>query len=407
MNISFIGAGKLGLPLASLIAENNKVLLIDKNQTLINNLKEKRFNFNEKDLNIYIKKNYDNFLDFTSSYEKIFSQTSETIILVNTQLGEDGYSDEIVIDVFNEICEHFKTFQGEPHHFILSSTVLPGTIDRIINLLEEKTFKKYQKDFHFSYVPDFVKLGSVIHDFKYPEFFLVGSDSDEAFKRCLLAWHKVHQNNPPIRNLSLVETEIAKVSLNAYIVNKISFANHIQLISSSLGANPKNITDVIGLDSRIGNKFFNPGTPYGGTCFPRDAVAFEKFSQKQGFEALNMTFSSKVNEEILNLIYSKINSASSVLILGISFKQDTDVTVGSPSLNLIDKLLSDEKKVFFYDFMVTSLDEDRYSSLSTSKDIEELIDSSEAVVIMHPDQRFKSLNFKEKIVVDPWGITLN
>ena len=108
MKISFIGAGKLGLPLASILAKNNKILLIDKNKNLISALTEKKYHFNEKDLNQLLNNNYSNFIDFTSSYEHIFSKTTHTIILVNTQLGSDGYSDELVLDVINELCTFYK-----------------------------------------------------------------------------------------------------------------------------------------------------------------------------------------------------------------------------------------------------------------------------------------------------------
>ena len=275
MKISFIGAGKLGLPLASILAKNNKILLIDKNKNLISALTEKKYHFNEKDLNQLLNNNYSNFIDFTSSYEHIFSKTTHTIILVNTQLGSDGYSDELVLDVINELCTFYKEDIKKRHHFILSSTVLPGTINKLINVIEESTGKKYIEDFDFSYVPDFVKLGSVINDFKNPEFFLIGTKTNNAFEEVLQIWENVHENNTPIKKLSLEETEIAKVSLNAYIVNKISFANFLQLICDNLDIDAKNITDVIGLDSRIGNKFFSPGAPYGGTCFPRYSLAFE------------------------------------------------------------------------------------------------------------------------------------
>ena len=92
---------------------------------------------------------------------------------------------------------------------------------------------------------------------KIQNFFLIGTKTNNAFEEVLQIWENVHENNTPIKKLSLEETEIAKVSLNAYIVNKISFANFLQLICDNLDIDAKNITDVIGLDSRIGNKFFS------------------------------------------------------------------------------------------------------------------------------------------------------
>ena len=233
--------------------------------------------------------------------------------------------------------------------------MLPGTINKLINVIEESTGKKYIEDFDFSYVPDFVKLGSVINDFKNPEFFLIGTKTNNAFEEVLQIWENVHENNTPIKKLSLEETEIAKVSLNAYIVNKISFANFLQLICDNLDIDAKNITDVIGLDSRIGNKFFSPGAPYGGTCFPRDALAFEKFANDHNYNALNMEFSKSVNLSVLENLYKQLEKFNKVSIFGVSFKQDTDVLVGSPSIDLIRLLIKNNKKVGYFDYIVKDL----------------------------------------------------
>jgi len=404
MKISFIGAGKLGLPLASILAKNNEILLIDKNKNLINTLIEKKYHFNEKDLNQLLNNNYSNFIDFTSSYEHIFSKTTHTIILVNTQLGSDGYSDELVLDVVNELCTFYKEDIKKRHHFILSSTVLPGTINKLINVIEESTEKKYLEDFDFSYVPDFVKLGSVINDFKNPEFFLIGTKTNNAFEEVLQIWENVHENNTPIKKLSLEETEIAKVSLNAYIVNKISFANFLQLICDNLDIDAKNITDVIGLDSRIGNKFFSPGAPYGGTCFPRDALAFEKFANDHNYKALNMEFSKSVNLSVLENLYKQLEKFNKVSIFGVSFKQDTDVLVGSPSIDLIRLLIKNNKKVGYFDYIVKDLGVEGLDSVVSHDDPQITIDKSEAIVLMHNDKRFQNLNFNDVKVFDPWRV---
>ena len=86
-------------------------------------------------------------------------------------------------------------------------------------------------------------------------------------------------NDPPEKSLTLEEAEVSKVSLNTFIVNKIAFVNFLgQLCDGMNNVNVHNITDVIGLDKRIAPYFFKFGTPYGGTCFPRDTMAFIKFA---------------------------------------------------------------------------------------------------------------------------------
>ena len=128
MNISFIGLGKLGLPLATLLAEDNNLICIDKNKDLINSLNKNTFEFNENGLKEIFIKNKKN-MEFTFEVETdIFEKTDSTIILVNTQLGDDGYSDKSVDLVFEQIGSIYGEVEKKFHHFILSSTVCPDQL---------------------------------------------------------------------------------------------------------------------------------------------------------------------------------------------------------------------------------------------------------------------------------------
>ena len=405
MNISFIGLGKLGLPLASLLAANNNVLAIDSNKSLISELKECDLNFTEPNLNEIFSKNFHNFTFSDKINEDIFTKTDSTIILVNTQVGDHGYSDQNVDALIKQLGEAFKHSKKNFHNFILSSTVLPGSINRLINTLEEISGKIVNKDFGFSYIPDFVKLGSVIKDFRNPDFFLVGANSINDYKNACLLWEGLHENNPEKINLSLEETEIAKVSLNAYIVNKISFSNFLSVLCKDIeNVDVKNITDTIGKDIRIGNKFFSPGPPFGGTCFPRDTYAFLEFSNSFGLEANHVKFSNEINEMVYLDIINKLNKFKKVGILGVSFKENSDVLVGSPSIEII-KRLNKNSTVYVFDYLIKDLKTDK--NVELCEKIEEVVLNSEVILIMHNDLKFREIDFKNKDIIDPWKLLNN
>ena len=178
MNVSFIGLGKLGLPLACCLAgSGNKILGVDKNEYILDMLNNQELPFYEPGLTDIFPHN--NFIGFTDSYKRAVEETDATIILVNTQLGDTGYSAEFVESALTDLAVNLKRSTKEYHLIILSSTVLPGTIQKLIHLVEKISGKKYQEDFGFSYVPDFVRLGKVIYDFKNPEFFLVGANNQK------------------------------------------------------------------------------------------------------------------------------------------------------------------------------------------------------------------------------------
>jgi UDPglucose 6-dehydrogenase len=217
-------------------------------------------------------------------------------------------------------------------------------------------------------------------------------------------WYRFHDNDPPRKILTLEEAEVAKVALNAYIVNKITFANFLgQLCEGMDNVNIHNITQTIGLDKRISPYFFGYGTPYGGTCFPRDTSAFIKFAKDRKKTAKNLIFAEEVNEMVYKSILDKIKSYQKVGVLGISFKPNSPVVIGSPSARLIKDLMNSGINVNVYDKIYES-----YQNLDMNvnyfADPQECINRSDAIIIMHPDKYLVDFDYSNKCVVDYWGI---
>jgi UDPglucose 6-dehydrogenase len=403
--ISFIGLGKLGLPLASILAQNNKVLCIDKNEYVLSQLADGLLPFYETGLEELVQSVSHNIIDYTDSYRRVIDETDAAIILVNTQLGDNGYSSEFVKSAICDLAINLKKSDKEYFNIILSSTVLPGTIFKeLIPLAERISGRVYGEGFGFSYVPDFVKLGTVIQDFKNPEFFVIGTNNDRDYNSTRAIFHGVHENDCKNFRLTLEETEVAKVALNAFIVNKITFANFLGMMCDQMdNVDVHNVTSMIGLDRRISPYFFRSGTPYGGTCFPRDALAFIKFAKDRNLKAKNLMFAEEVNEQLQHYIFQRCRDFTKVGILGVSFKPTSPVVIGSPSRILIQSLIGDNKQVHVYDKIDETYDNLRLECVKHST-AQECVNSSELVVIMHPDKDFSNLNFDNVTVIDLWGI---
>jgi len=405
-NVCFIGLGKLGLPLAGILASaNNRILCLDKNEHVLDCLSRNVLPFYETGLEELLEEASENIVGYTDSYKKAIAETDSAIILVNTQLGDDGYSSEFVKSAVSDISVNLRDSNKDYYTFILSSTVLPGTIfGELIPLVEKISGRKYGEGFGFSYVPDFVKLGNVIKDFKNPEFFVVGANNDKDYEITKNIFSGIHENDCQNFRLTLEETEVAKVALNAYIVNKITFANFLGMMCDGMeNVNVHNVTSVIGLDRRISPHFFKSGTPYGGTCFPRDALAFIKFAKDRDLKAKNLIFAEEVNEDLQKFIFEKCKDYKKVGVLGVSFKPTSPVTIGSPSKLLIESLLKSKKIVNTYD----KLEETHINlSLDTVQcaSAQECVDKSEIVVVMHPDKDFANLNYDNVKLVDLWGV---
>lgn len=403
MNISFIGLGKLGLAFSLCLAKENNILAIDKNIDIINKLNNNILHYHEENMyelfNLYKKK----FIEFTTSYDNIFIKTSITFILVNTQDEKNGYSSKIVEDVLKNFSLKFKEIKTNNYHLIiLSSTVIPGTIVQLIKLIENISDKKYGKDFGFSYVPDFVALGNLVYDFLNPDIFLIGVNNDRDFDLTVKIFKNFHNNNVITKRLTIEESEITKISINSYIVYKISFANFLGMICQKIkNINIDNITSAMGEDKRISPYYFKSGIPYGGACFPRDVEAYKKFCTDNNLYAENLIFCEKINNLLYDNLIQEIIKYKKIAIFGISFKNNTDVIIGSPSLILLEKLEKYELIINIHDEKIKNYP---IKNGVYYDDIQKCINESECIVIMHNNINYKKFNYDGKKILDLWKV---
>lgn len=398
--ISLVGLGKLGLPLLATFAKNGqKILGVDKDNEKINNLHNKVIPFYEPLLTESII-NFHHNIDVTEKIDSIMELSDSVIILVNTPSNSEGeFSNKYIYDVIKEISHSLRKSDKKDFLFILSSTVMPGSHINIINMIEEISGKKLNDGFGIVYIPDLVALGSVIYDFENPDVLILGESSPEYGNIALKIYSKILKNNPPIVRMSLIESEITKISLNAFVTMKISFANFIGNVCEKFEANPHNVTQALGYDKRISPYYFKSGLAFGGTCFPRDTWAFIKMSNDIGLEASHIIATQKINQNQNEFLYKKVKKYKNktIGIFGLSFKPNTYVTTESPGQILYEKLLSENYNVIFYDKLIISEYSDK---------INDFVNNIDVVVITHNTKDFKGLNLKNKIVINPWGVEL-
>ena len=411
-DISFIGLGKLGLPLATNFAkQGKKVLAIDLNDELLQSLDEGKAPWVETSLQENIEKAADN-ITYTNQYTDVI-ESDTSIILVNTpSKDKDGsFSNEYIISALKSICTEITIAKKEKHNFILSSTVMPGSIRKeFIPLIEEMTGWTLGKEFNFSYVPDFVAIGSVIQHFHRPDFVLVGANTREVGEHTFLLYACMLHGAPPTSFVNLEEAELCKVALNAYITTKISFANYLGMLAEKLDGdiNVDNVTGAIGQDKRIGSKYFKAGAPYGGTCFPRDTWAFLKVSNNVGMFADQMAANEKINNGSLVNIVNKIGTTSKVGLVGLGFKPGTAVITEGLAEKLIKLGSLDDKEVFVYDNhydSVTALSKTS-NKFTAVTNLEELYNHVDTIVLCNGDSSYNIDNIPPNIkIVDPWRVS--
>lgn len=357
--VSVVGLGRLGLCLAACLASRGvNTLGVDIDERVVQEVNRGRAPWFEKGLDDLLASNVGRRLFATTEHAQAIESTDLTIVLVATPSNSDGnFSNRFVEAVLRSLAEAFGRSQKPYHSFVISSTVMPGSIqESFIPLLEAYSGKKLHAHFSVCYDPDFVALGNAIHGFLEPDLVVIGESSPAAGARLAELHHMLCANTPKIFRMSIVSAELAKVCLNAYITTKISFANSISNLCEQIpGADVDSITTAIGADRRISPYYFRGGLGFGGNCFPRDTNAYTTLAEKHGVQSHLIRATNVVNrmqdEHLAAVVLGELDRTQNktVAILGLAFTPRTPVITESPALKLIRVLLEHSIRVLVTD----------------------------------------------------------
>lgn len=418
LKISVIGLGKLGSPILAACAHRGfEVVGLDVNKMFVELVNQSKAPVDEPKLTETIEKNKGR-ITATTDYNKAILETDISFVIVPTPSKKSGaFSNKYVLSAVRNIGKALSN-KGRFHVVVIVSTVLPTSCDKeIIPAIEKISAKKAGLDFGVCYNPEFIALGSVIDNLLSPDLVLIGESDEKSGEIMEKFYKKFCINKPRVFRMNLVNAEIAKIALNSYITTKISFANTLaELCQNIPGGDVDQITSAIGQDSRVGNKYFKGGLPFGGPCFPRDNRAFSYFANKQKIKTPLATATDVVNKRmsssLINQIVGATNPRKKIGILGLSYKKDTDVVEESPGIKVANVLAGRGLEVYVWDpKSLTSAKKLLTSKVKISRSLEDCVDCSEIIVIMTPWDEFKNIRLnrlkrknEKPILLDCWKI---
>jgi UDPglucose 6-dehydrogenase len=416
--VAVIGLGKLGSPMAaSISAHGVAVIGADLDAGKVEAINRGEPPVNETNLADYIRRGRAH-LRATTDIEAAVSDAEITFIIVPTPSEpHGGFSLRHVLSACEPIGRGLKKRKGFPVA-VITSTVMPGsTGGPIRECLEKHSGKKAGKDFGLCYSPEFIALGSVIHDFLNPDFILVG-ESDPRSGEILDAFYQaVCDNRPHIARMNYVNAELSKLAVNTYVTTKITYANMLAHICERLpGADVDVVTEAIGHDTRIGAKYLKGAVGYGGPCFPRDNLAMGRLARDLGAQAeLAETTDHENRAEVrrlADLVKKHTRPGSKVGILGLSYKPDTEVIEESQGIGLARMLMDEEVELMVYDPMALAAARMALGDgPSYAASAEDCVRQSDVVVIATPWKEFSlipesaySRHRPRQILIDAWRI---
>jgi UDPglucose 6-dehydrogenase len=220
--------------------------------------------------------------------------------------------------------------------------------------------------------PEFLREGTAVTDFLYPDRIVVGADAERAAKIMREIYRPLvsgayersadpvpapdgAQSPPPLIVTSAKSAELIKHASNSFLAMKISFINAVAEMCERVGADIEEVCAGIGSDSRIGSKFLRPGIGYGGSCFPKDLLAFRSVAREYGLDFPLLTEVIRINEHQRERFIHKLRRelwnvrGKRVAVLGLAFKGGTDDLRESPAIAIVNRLLDEGCELVAYD----------------------------------------------------------
>lgn len=352
MNVSVFGIGYVGcVSLGCLAAAGHNVIGVDTNSSKIDLINSGKSTVIEKDLNELI---YNGVVEkkivATDDYAYAINNSDVSIICVGTPAAIDGSLDILhVIKVSEQIAEALKSKKNF-HIISIRSSVPPGTISKVENIIAGISDKVVDKDFSVLANPEFLREGSAIYDYNNPPFTLIGGSNKKAMDILASVYSKVKAE---IVFTNISNAELLKFVNNSFHALKVSFANEIGSICSALNIDSLKFMELFVKDTKlnISSNYLKPGFAFGGSCLPKDLAALENLAKDLKIETPVISGISKSNEKQIEKAFHLIKETKrkNIGFVGITFKAGTDDVRNSPYVILAKKLLDKKFSIKIFD----------------------------------------------------------
>lgn len=418
MKLSIFGLGYVGTVTSACFArDGHEVIGVDINPHKVALLNDGKSPIVEEEIGEMVMENVRaGRLRATAEVHNAIMNTDISLICVGTPSNGNGsLSLHSVISVCRSIAQILR-HKKEYHLIVLRSTVLPGTVNRIIlPLMEQESGKKLGHGFGLCFNPEFLREGSSVKDFYAPPFTLIGARDRATAERAQELYKGL---DAPLYLTSLEVAETIKYACNTYHALKIAFANEMGAYCKALGIDSHQVMEIFATDTKlnISKAYLRPGFAFGGSCLPKDlrALLYEAkihdvaLPVMQSILASNEIHIQRAVEMITGLRKKKVG------LLGLSFKAGTDDLRESPLVKLTETLLGKgyELKIYDHDVSLARLTgankeyiekEIPHLSCLLQKSLEEVINFAEILIIGNSNPEFAKIlerRHPDQIVVD-------
>jgi len=386
MKVGVVGFGKLGLPLALVFCRAGiEVRGVDVDPEIVRKIEERKklrdgHLFREVNVDQYVE-DYGDRLEVSTNFG-VLKGSEVVFVITQTPSLPNGKFDLQYVESAVK-----KAHEVNPDSVVaVSSNINIGDIGRL-------------KEIHHDicYNPEFIKQGTIIHDFESPDFTLIGCDEDHVGSAVRKVWQRVH--NKPIHMVSSIEAEVIKLSLNVSYTLGITFANIIGEICETFAADANKVLGIIYQDRRN----YKPGLGFAGPCFPRDVRCFRgTCGEKDILSGLSFaTLLENLNQDTMKRHQEKIKSygKKNLGFLGVAYKPGVPYVYESQSLNIARSLAQEGYNIFVYDPLAEEEAKKVLPEAKYCRSVRDVLLKAEVLFI--GTSEFKAVE-TDKPIVNPW-----
>jgi UDPglucose 6-dehydrogenase len=397
MRIAIVGTGYVGLVSGACFADfGHHVTCVDNDGAKIAALLRGEIPIHEPGLaDIVASNTRAGRLKFATSLAAPVREADAVFIAVGTPSRRgDGHADlSFVYAAAREIAAALQGFTA----VVTKSTVPIGTGDEVDRIIRETQPKA---DFVVVSNPEFLREGAAIRDFKHPDRIVIGSDDRRARAVMEELYRPLFVNAAPMLYTDRRSAELIKYAANAFLATKITFINEIADLCERVGADVQEVARGIGYDNRIGAKFLHAGPGFGGSCFPKDAIALIKTAQDHAAQLRIVETMVAVNETRRRAMGRKVAAAlggnvrgKTIGVLGLTFKPNTDDMRDAPSIALIRALQDMGGRIRAYDPVGIVQAKLALEDVTYCESAYAVAESADALVIVTEWEEFRALDF--------------
>jgi UDPglucose 6-dehydrogenase len=412
MDVSVIGSGYVGTTLAACLAEaGNSVVCVDVDESVVDRISEGIAPVHEPGLDELIAEHGGTRLRATSDYDSV-RDTDVAFVALPTPSADDGRNDTTVVEAGSRALGRVLRGSSDPPLVVVKSTVLPGrTEERVAPAIEAESGLTVGDGFRIAANPEFLREGSAVEDFVHPDKIVIGSSSERAVERLRTLYDPfVGDREGAVVETGVREAEMIKYANNAFLAAKISLINELGNVCKEYGVDAYEVSEALGLDSRIGSRFLRSGLGWGGSCFPKDVHALIRAARDVEYEPRLLEAVVAVNdlqpERLLSFVDEHVQVADRrVAVLGLAFKSGTDDVRNSRAIPVIEGLLDRGANVVAYDPVAAEAMRDRFPEIAYAPTAAAALDGAVAALVTTDWDEFGALDeefdrMERRVVVD-------